>query len=406
MISTRLSHFEQRLRSHHHFILILIVFLTFRLAMPFVFRSGSYFVEQAPDIGDYLQWGTLADSGRYPFIHYWSEYPPLFAWPVIGLYRISTLLPSWIYDQRLWFAIVLQLAMTVCDVGSLILVYAIARQLGSKARATRTAALAGGSFILAYAMSSWYEPAPLFFLLLATYLALRDRFAASAFAASLGILIKLFPIVILPMVLHRLTQLRKAVKYLVVLAITIGGVMLPFVIMRADLVWAFVRSTLNRPTWLSIWALFDGNYQFGIAVPIIDRFSAANIGEPYISQLPWPIIHLVFAGLFLFIYTRRIDWRSPSKSLAFAGLTVNLFLLWSKGFSGQFIVYAFPFLVLLMPNLRGAVYTALLSALWVAEWPLAFNMLDGQNWFIAWIVITRSAVLIALCLEYSALLFD
>jgi len=50
------------------FFLILIVFLTFRLLMPFVFRSGSYFVDQAPDIGDYLRWGTLADSGLYPFI--------------------------------------------------------------------------------------------------------------------------------------------------------------------------------------------------------------------------------------------------------------------------------------------------------------------------------------------------
>jgi len=118
---------------------------------------------------------------------------------------------------------VLQHREAICDAGSLILVYAIARQLGSKARAVRTAALVGGSFILAYAMSSWYEPAPLFFLLLATYLALRDRFAASAFAASLGILTKLVPIVIVPMVLRRIMQLRNAVRYLATLAVTIGG---------------------------------------------------------------------------------------------------------------------------------------------------------------------------------------
>src|SRR3990172_92779 len=98
------------LRSHPYFILILIAFLTFRLAMPFVFRSGSYFVEQAPDIGDYLRWGTLADSPLYPFVNYWAEYPPLFPWSLIGLYRISTLLPAWQFDQRLWFAIVMQTA--------------------------------------------------------------------------------------------------------------------------------------------------------------------------------------------------------------------------------------------------------------------------------------------------------
>src|SRR5512135_1117145 len=134
-------------RAHQSFLIILVLFVTFRLAMPFVFRSGSYFVEQAPDIGDYLRWGALADSGLYPFVHYWSEYPPLFGWIMIGLYRLSTLLPAWKFDQRLWLAVVLQIALTLCDVGSLILIYAIARRLGTKARAVRTAALFAASFI-------------------------------------------------------------------------------------------------------------------------------------------------------------------------------------------------------------------------------------------------------------------
>jgi hypothetical protein len=121
--------------------------------------------------------------------------------------------------------------------------------------------------------------------------------------------------------------------------------------------------------------------------------------------LPWLLISIAFLAIFLFIYTRRIDWRKPANSIALGGLTVNLFLLWSKGFSGQFIVYAFPFLVLLMPNLRGVLYTALLSVLWVAEWPLAFMPLENENWFILWIVLARTAILIALCVEYAARVF-
>jgi len=392
---------ERFLSRHLHFTLVLIAFLTFRLLMPFVFRSGSYFVEQAPDIGDYLRWGTLADSGLYPYVHYWSEYPPLFAWSMIGLYRLSTLLPAYQLDQRLWFALITQLTMTLFDLGSLILLYAIARQLGSRARATRTAALFAGAFITAYATSSWYEPVPLFFLLLSLYLALRGRFVSSALFTGIGIMTKLFPIVIVPMVMRRTARVGQLAIYLVTLTATTVAISLPFVMTRPDFVWAFVRSTLNRPTWLSVWALFDGNYLYGVAVPVIDRFTTSDLGAATTTHLPWWLIHLFFLGVFLFFFTRRVDWRDPVKSIAFAGLTTNLFLLWSKGFSGQFIVFVLPFVLLLMPNLRGILYSALLSVIWVAEWPIAFNVLEGQDWIIVWIVAARTMVLVALCIEFA-----
>ncbi len=392
-------------RAHQSFLIVLILFVTFRLAMPFVFRSGSYFVEQAPDIGDYLRWGALADSGLFPFVHYWSEYPPLFGWIMIGLYRLSTLLPAWKFDQRLWLAVVLQIALTLCDVGSVILIYVIARRLGSKARAVRTAALFAASFIAAYAASSWFDTAPAFFMLLAVYLALRDQWIGSGVVVGIGIMTKVIPLVVVPLTLRRIAALRPLLRYTVALSITVLVVGLPFFVVRSDFILAFLRSTFNRPTWLSVWALFDGNYQYGVAVPIIERFSAATIGTPPQTQLPWPLINIAFVAIFLFIYTRRADWRKPANSIALGGLTVNLFLLWSKGFSGQFIVYAFPFLVLLMPNLRGVLYTALLSVLWVAEWPLAFMPLENQNWFIAWLVLARTAILIALCVEYAAQVF-
>jgi hypothetical protein len=96
MANLSLRNTQHVLRRHQSLVLILVIFLTFRLLLPFVFRNGSYFVEQAPDIGDYLRWGMLADSHLYPFVNYWSEYPPLFAWSIIDLYRLSILLPAWI----------------------------------------------------------------------------------------------------------------------------------------------------------------------------------------------------------------------------------------------------------------------------------------------------------------------
>lgn len=403
-LTLQLQSHGARLRQHQPMLLVLVVFLTFRLLLPLVFRNGSYFVEQAPDIGDYLRWGMLADSRLYPFVHYWSEYPPLFAWSIIGLYRLSILLPAWI-DQRLWFSIIMQSVMTLFDLGSVILIYAIARRFSTRLRATRATALFAASFILAYGASGWYEPVPLFFLLLTLYLMLRERYAWSAVTAAVGLMTKLVPILIVPIALQRLMNWRRRAGYLALVAVLSIGMLLPFVIAGQDYVVAFVRATLNRPSWLSIWALFDGNATFGTSVPIIDRFSPQNVGVAPVSAIPLPLATLAFAVLFSFLYTRRIDWRDTRQSTAFAGITVILFLLWSKGFSGQFTVYGLPFVALLLPNLRGALYLALLSVLWVAEWPLAFQMMDGQTWFLTWLIIVRTVILIVLIVEFAVNLF-
>ncbi len=403
-LTLQLKPYSARLHPHQPFLLVLVVFLTFRLLLPLVFRNGSYFVEQAPDIGDYLRWGMLADSHLYPFVNYWSEYPPLFAWSIIGLYRLSILLPAGI-DQRLWFSIIMQLVMTLFDLGSVILVYALAQRFGTRLKATRAAALFAASFLLAYGASGWYEPVPLFFLLLTLYLTLRERYAWSAVTAAVGLMTKIVPILIVPIALQRLTNWRRRAGYLGLVAALSIGLLLPFVIVGKDYVIAFVRATLNRPSWLSIWALFDGNTTFGTSVPIINRFSPQNVGVAPASAVSVPLVTLAFAVLFIFLYTRRIDWRDARQSTAFAAITVILFLLWSKGFSGQFTVYVLPFVALLLPNLRGALYLALLSVLWVAEWPLAFQMMDGQTWFLSWLIIVRTIVLIALIIEFAVNLF-
>ena len=181
--------------------------------------------------------------------------------------------------------------------------------------------------------------------------------------------------------------------------------------MVASICSAFVRGTFNRPSWNSLWAILEGGYTFGKVIPVMERFSPENVSAaPVANPLPWPIIHLAFAAVFLFIYTRRLDWRKPLNTVAFAGLTINLFLLWSKGFSGQFIVYAIPFVVLLLPNWRGLAYAAVLSVLWIAEFPLslltfATTTVEAPNWFIVWIILARTTILIVLCLEYAALMW-
>ena len=48
-------------------------------------------------------------------------------------------------------------------------------------------------------------------------------------------------------------------------------------------------------------------------------------------------------------------------TLAFVGFTLCLFMLWSKGYSPQWLGWPLFFMALLLPNLRGIIYAIILS---------------------------------------------
>jgi hypothetical protein len=402
--TSRARRLKSTLREHQSFVLIAIAFLTFRLLLPWGFESVG------PDISDYMRWGALSDSHLYPYVNYWSEYPPLLAWLVLGIYRLSTLLPAWPDDPRFWFALFFKFTMVAFDLGSLTLMYLTALRLGTRTRATRTAALFAGGFIVVYAASGWLDAVPLFFVLLTLYLALRDRWGSSAVAAAVGLLVKVTPVLMALVALRRTTNWRQAVKYIVVAGLTTLLIVAPFLITAPQYSIAFVRGIFARPSWTSIWAMLEGGYSFGAVAPVIERFSPDIVGTPVSNPLPWPLIHIAFLAIGAFIYTRRVDWRKPVNSVALAGLTINLYLLWSKGFSGQFTDYVFPFIILLMPNVRGLTYAGLLSVLWIAEWPTALlttpDPMQPPNIFLGWMIIARTIVLVALSLEFAAVPFS
>jgi len=92
--------------------------------------------------------------------------------------------------------------------------------------------------------------------------------------------------------------------------------------------------------------------------------------------------------------------------VSFAGLTVNLAILYSKGYSPQFLVYVLPFIVWLLPNLRGVLYTILLTAINFLEGTAYFIIFPEESWLLVGIVVSRSALVLALTLEYGLIFFS
>ncbi|MFB0546588.1 MAG: hypothetical protein ACETWB_06735, partial [Anaerolineae bacterium] len=114
------SRFKEIYHDHHDFILLLVLFATFRLLATLFFRPGG-FIRDYSEYIPYLGGAGLSDRGLYPFVNYWWEYPPLFPWLAVAIYRLSAVIPPWLEEPRLWFNALLGLALLVFEVVAFVL---------------------------------------------------------------------------------------------------------------------------------------------------------------------------------------------------------------------------------------------------------------------------------------------
>ncbi len=81
---------------HREIFWLLALAVLFRLSATVLLAQGGYLYDghAAYDYQFYRKVGELSLRGFYPSIHYWLEYPPVFSWTIVGIYRLSLLLPA------------------------------------------------------------------------------------------------------------------------------------------------------------------------------------------------------------------------------------------------------------------------------------------------------------------------
>jgi len=387
---------------HQDFFLLLALFIAFHLMALLLLRPGGYIADYSDYNTSYLPFARWSDQGLYPFIHYWLEWPPLFPWLVVGVYRLSLLVPSWV-DPQLWYDVFLGLALLLFEIGNLVVIYLLALELYERERAFRSALIYALLFAPLYIWSGWFDPMPLFFLLLGLYLIIRQRATSAGVALGLGFMTKITPALILAVGWKALKTRQRKVGLLLASGITVLAIAVPFLLTRPEFLIASFRSMVARSSWETVWALLEGYYSYGVVAG--DRFGPSANVATHPSTLPWPLITLAFALLYLWLFTR--PWgEEKSRIVAFAGLTVNLFTLYNKGYSPQFLIQLIPFVVLLLPNLRGVTYILLLDTLNFLEATVYFIMLPGERWLLMGTVLWRTLIILILCAEYAAIFFS
>ncbi len=395
--------------------LLLALFVAFRLLALFLLRPGG-FIRDWSDFDTYLGIASLSDYGLYPFLNFWLEWPPPVPWLAVGAYRLALLLPPWPDDPRLWFVLILGGVFVLFEIGNFFLIYRLARRLFQTPETiNRILWLYAGLFAPVYAMLGFFDGVALFFILLALDLLLDDRRFPSAVAVGGGFMVKLIPGLALPVALRRLWYQHResnreagieAGLYAVAFGLTAIVLLGPFLLGGPQWVMASIRSMMSRASWETVWAVMEGYYGFGVVLG--DRLNPDEVNFAVHTGWPsgvWWTITLAFTALYAFIFTRPANYNRPRNVVALTGLTVTVFMLYSKGYSPQFLVYLLPFILLLMPNGRGLTYALILTGLNVLEQPIYFVLLPDQSWLLIFTVVARLLVTAVVATEFALVLW-
>lgn len=351
--------------------------------LPFLFFIGriGLFLAQLPDgqygAGDFKVYFELASLKGWPFFSHWVEYPPLFPLINKGIYLAAG-------GQRYVYDLLLSMLIAFCGSAGLYFFYRIAVRLyGSREGFLRMAAYFGLFAALPYTW--WYfEPLVVALVLAGIERALCGGVTGAGLMVGLGILAKWFPGFTLPAV-WRMRPKRDALRITATALGVAAGVTFLLWLVSPEMTYASLRAQPGRSSWQTIWALLDGNLTTGAYLLLSDHYNPAIAGIPRgnPSLIPnWITIALAAAAGLWFFY--KANRRTDHSFVAFIAITWAVFLLWSPGWSPQWILYLLPLALLIMPLKRAVLFDVALIFLTTVEWPILLQRrLFTGLWIIA-----------------------
>jgi len=337
--------------------------------------------------GDFIHFFQLASLPGWPFINYWVEFPPLFPFFSVVLYRLAG-------GQQYTYDYLLAFVLMAADIGNLILFAKMAIRF-HPAEKSGARILWYFTLLIALAYSWWYfDPLAVLALLAGIYLLLDGKFVWSGCVFGAGLLIKFFPILGLALAWRTLPW-RKA---LLISAICLGsGVIIygALWMVSPEYTHASLISQNNKGSWETVWALLDGNYRTGNFGPEIERLDAKKAaqtpGNP--PRVPAWLIMPIFAAIALWgFWKARIN--EERQGLALIGWAWCLFLLWSPGWSPQWILYLLPLVLLVFNQKRAFLFTVVLVFINLLEWPVLLSR--GLFWSLNYSILIRTLILMLL----------
>lgn len=376
---------------------IVVLFVVLRLTVLF-FYTPQGLLNAFSDYQHFYRTAQLSDSGYFPYVNSWSEYPPLLNYTTQLAYTLTrSILPpgdlaSFTYQ---FFARVLGLILLAFDVGVLILLQRLAQRVWGTERANWLGWVYATLSVPLFYWNTNQTSNVAFFTLLAVEWFLTGRRTRSAVAVALGIMTKFTPIFLLGAIGRWLWPTRSGlVRYGLIALLVCALIFAPFVALGGTpWIAASVSGLWARASYATPWAIIDGNGGVGVVgdVPTRTQLDLATkiYGQP--ARLPAGLILIAFAALYLWLFFRPIEPLDPRRFLWFSTLTLMVFHLWSKGWSPQWATLIMPFMLLSFPDRRGLTLVLLLTGSVFLEWPISDAL--QSNLLLTIAIISRTVVL-------------
>ena len=366
--------------------------------LPMLFLAGrlmlliSLPLEGLRGYGDFVHFFHLAAMG-WPFVDYWVEFPPVFPFLSSLLFRLSG-------GRQQAYDILLALLLSLAQAGSLAIFVRLSQRMHAGETARRRS-LVYFVLLLALPYGWWYfDPLAVLATLLALEWLLDSHDELAGLALAIGGLIKLFPLIGLALA-WRLRSAREA------LLLTLLALGLPLAIYgmlylaSPQLTIASLRSQASKGSWETSWALLDGNFNTGNFGPESERFDPAAATLPTGNPArisPWlALVPFAVLGGWFFKRT-RITTEEPEASArraaAFLGLAWALFLLWSPGWSPQWVLYLLPLILLTLPERVSVLMSLAFVFINLLEWPVLLSR--GLFWGLWLTIPVRTCLFILL----------
>jgi len=338
--------------------------------LPFLFMAGRMLLYLAfiPNglhgFGDFPIYFDNAALPGLPYFQYWSEYPPVFAWTIEIIYLLTQ-------GNQFLFDFILYFLLSITGAISIWLVAKISTLLSDNEKDNTVRTIIYFGFLAFTAYSWWYfDLIPVTMMLAAIYFILKNKDHSAAIWLGIGILTKWFPILLLPAIF----RMRKLKSFICITSIALGLVVLVWglhYLLSPTMTWASLQAQPSRASWQTIWALIDGNMTTGAFVPIEEKIwpEAATFqrGNPAVISSWITLIFFVTIGIWLLF---KIDPEKKENLLPMFGITWTLFLIWSPGWSPQWVLYLLPLICLSLPIQKALILTFGLFLITFIEWPL------------------------------------
>ncbi|MBN9389512.1 MAG: DUF2029 domain-containing protein [Chloroflexi bacterium] len=320
----------------------------------------------ADDVDLYFRYARWTLSGELPYRDFTIEYPPFslvfFLLPAILCYPLGGL-----EIER--YKILFHTECFALNLATLWLAYTLFKHLypavTSKAHhnlAWRMAAFTFGSILISLYLMQRFDVGASFLTILAIWLFYKQKPAWSGAALGLGFTAKLYPGILLPLVLlyflYVKNDWRSIRRYIAGFCAACAVVLVPFLLTGADGLRVFLSYHLDRGIELE--TIFATVIVFGSYLGLTDALSMTDHGglglaSNWVKPLASVSTLLTVAGLLLIYF---MVWRTLRKNggrvridwfVNVVSLTILWFILANKVLSPQYLVWLLPF----MPIWRG-----------------------------------------------------